>query len=227
MLVAIQARLSSSRLPGKVLMDLGGRPMLAWTLERVRAAERVTKVVVATSAEPSDDPLAAFCAAQGVTCYRGPLDNVAARYALAARAEGDEAFIRITGDAPLIDPAIIDQAIGLYEAGDWDLVTNVLVRTFPKGQSAEVLRSSTFLRVCAEMSDPAHLEHVTPFYYENPGRFRIAAFTSGSDKGGVQLSVDTPEDFAMAQYLVRQSAGRPAGWRELLVLKDAMPTAGE
>jgi len=227
MLVIVQARLTSSRLPGKVLMDLGGRPMLAWTLERIRSAGRVSKVVVATSVEASDDPLAAFCAAQDVTCHRGPLDNVAARYALAARAERVDAFIRITGDAPLIDPAIIDQAIGLYEAGDWDLVTNVLVRTFPKGQSAEVLRSDTFYRVCAEISDPAHFEHVTPFYYENPGRFRIAAFTSGSGKGDVQLSVDTPEDFAMAQYLVHQSAGKPAGWRELLTLKDAMPAAGQ
>lgn len=223
MLVIVQARLSSSRLPGKVLRDLGGRPMLAWTLERVRAATQVTKVVVATSTEASDDPLAIFCAAQGVDCYRGSLENVAARYALAARAEAVNAFIRITGDAPLIDPAIIDWAIKLYHAGDWDLVTNVLVRTFPKGQSAEVLRSSTFFQVCAEMSDPVHLEHVTPFYYENLGRFRIAAFTSGSDKGGVQLSVDTPEDFAVAEYLVRQSGGRPQGWRELLALKDTMP----
>ena len=222
MLVIVQARLSSSRLPGKVLKDLGGRPMLAWTLERVRAAQLVSKVVVATSTQADDDAVADFCTAQGVTCHRGPLDNVAERFALAIRAEKADAFLRITGDAPLIDPAVIDTAIALYRAGEFDLVSNVLVRSFPIGQSVEVLRSETFLRALADMNDAGDREHVTQFLPQEPWRaIRTVNFTSGADAAAVQMSVDTPDDFAAAQYLIAQSGGKPGGWRELLTLLKA------
>ena len=223
MLVIIQARLSSSRLPGKVLMELGGRPMLAWTVERVRAAQLVSKVVVATSTQKNDDTIAVFCAAQGISCHRGPLDNVAERYAVAVRAEKADAFLRITGDAPLIDPAVIDAAIRLYQAGEWDLVSNVLTRSFPIGQSVEVLRSETFLKICCEMQDPEDREHVTRFLHRHRERFRWVNFASGADTAAIQLSVDTAEDFATAQYLVANSAGRPGGWRDLVALLKARP----
>jgi len=218
MLVVVQARLSSSRLPGKVLKDLGGRPMLAWTLERVQAAKQVSNVVLATSDQASDDPVAAFCAARKVACYRGPLDNVAARFAGAIAAETAPAFVRITGDAPLIDPAVIDTAIALYQAGEWDLVSNVLTRSFPIGQSVEVLRSETFLAAFSEMTDPAELEHVTQFLHKNRVRYRTINFTSGADAAAVQMSVDTPADLAMAQRLVAASSGQPGGWQALLEL---------
>jgi spore coat polysaccharide biosynthesis protein SpsF len=228
MFVIIQARLSSVRLPGKVLMDLGGQPMLAWVLARVLAARMVTNVAVATSIEPRDNAVADFCKAHNVSCHRGPLDNVAERYAMIARAEGAYGFVRITGDAPLIDPVLIDTAIRLFQAGTWDLVTNVLeapprlMRTFPKGQSVEVLRTDTFLKVYAEMDEAADREHVTRFYYRHPERFRLVAFTSGTAAGGVQLSVDTLEDFAFAQSLIAKTKGRLAPWRELSTLKKDM-----
>ena len=221
MLVIVQARLSSSRLPGKVLKDLGGRPMLAWTLERVRAAKLVSKLVVATSTQPDDDAVADFCAREGVTCHRGPLDNVAERFAIALRVEKADAFLRITGDAPLIDPAVIDAAIALYRAGDWDLVSNVLVRSFPVGQSVEAVRGETFLKALAEMDDAGDREHVTQFLHKNRGRYRTVNFSSGADAAAVQMSVDTPQDFASAQDLVVRSNGKPGGWRDLLALMQA------
>ncbi|MBA2587457.1 MAG: glycosyltransferase family protein [Alphaproteobacteria bacterium] len=226
MLVIVQARLSSSRLPGKVLKDLGGRPMLAWTLERVCAAKLVSKLVVATSTEADDDAVADFCAAQGVTCHRGPLDNVAERFALAIAAEKADAFLRITGDAPLIDPAVIDAAIRLYQAGEWDLVSNVLVRSFPIGQSVEILRSGTFVKTLAEMADPGDREHVTQFLHRNRARYRTVNFSSGAGAAGVQMSVDTPEDFDTAQYLIAKSGSKPGGWRDLLALLDARTCSG-
>ena len=116
----------------------------------------------------------------GLACHRGPLDDVSARFIQAAQAQRADAFIRITGDSPLMDPAIIDQAAGLYRGGDWDLVTNVLERSFPIGQSVEALRLSTFQAVQAKFTDPAQREHVTQYYYCNPGQFRIQGFTSGS-----------------------------------------------
>jgi spore coat polysaccharide biosynthesis protein SpsF len=221
MLVIVQARLSSSRLPGKVLKELGGRPMLAWTLERVRAARLVSKLVVATSTGADDDAIEAFCAGQGVTCHRGPLDNVAERFALAIAVEKADAFMRITGDAPLIDPAVIDTAIALYRAGDWDLVSNVLVRSFPIGQSVEALHSETFLKALADMKDLDDREHVTQFLHRNRARYRTVNFTSGADAATVQMSVDTAEDFAAAQYLIAQSGGKPGGWRDLQALLGA------
>lgn len=221
MLAIIQARLSSRRLPGKVLKDLAGRPMLAWTLERVRAAQLVTSAVVATSDQSDDDAVADFCADRGVTCHRGPLENVAERFAVALRAEQADAFVRITGDAPLIDPAVIDAAIRLYQAGDWDLVSNVLVRSFPIGQSVEVLRKAAFLAALGEMEDMEDREHVTRFLHRNRAHYRMVNFTSGADAAQIQMSVDTPEDFATAQYLMAQSKGRPGGWGELLGLLEA------
>jgi spore coat polysaccharide biosynthesis protein SpsF (cytidylyltransferase family) len=218
MLAIVQARLSSRRLPGKVLKDLGGRPMLGWTLERVHAARLVTKLVVATSDRPDDDAVAAFCKSRGVHCYRGPLDNVAERFAIAVKAEKADAFVRITGDAPLIDPAVIDTAISLYQAGEWDLVSNVLVRSFPIGQSVEVLRGEAYLVALDGMEDVEDREHVTRFFHRNRSRYRTVNFSSGADMAQVQMSVDTPEDFAMAERLVVTSGGRPGGWRALLDL---------
>jgi spore coat polysaccharide biosynthesis protein SpsF (cytidylyltransferase family) len=223
MLAIIQARLSSRRLPGKVLKDLGGQPMLAWTLSRVRAARLVTKLVVATSDEREDDAIAAFCESQNMICHRGPLDNVAERFAVAIRAEEADAFVRITGDAPLIDPAVIDTAIRLYRAGHWDLVSNVLVRSFPIGQSVEALRSQIFLAALDKMKDEEDREHVTRFFHKNRTRYRTVNFSSGADMAAVQMSVDNPEDLTAIRYLIDRSGGRPGTWQELLnLLKDRM-----
>lgn len=223
MLAIIQARLSSKRLPGKVLKELGGRPMLGWTLERVHAARLVTRVVVATSTREEDDAVAGFCASKCVTCYRGPLDNVAERFAVAVRGEKADAFTRVTGDAPLIDPDLIDTAIRLYQTGDWDLVSNVLVRSFPIGQSVEVLRSAVFLEALAGLEEGEDREHVTRFFHRNRTRYRTVNFSSGADMAAVQMSVDTQQDFAAAQDLISRSNGRPGGWRELLTLMKGRP----
>lgn len=221
MLIIVQARLSSTRLPGKVLKDLCGRPMLAWTLARLGSATLATKVVVATSDQPDDDAVASFCTQQNVPCVRGPLDDVAERFALAVRAEKADAFMRITGDAPLIDPAIVDVAIRLYLAGTWDLVSNVLVRSFPVGQSVEILRGEAFLRAQEDMTNPGDREHVTQVFHRNRDRYRTVNFSSGMDAAAVQMSVDLPEDFVRARNLIEASHGEPGGWRELLTLLES------
>ena len=222
MLAIIQARMSSRRLPGKVLKPLAGVPMIQRVADRVAAAPGIAKVVLATSRDASDDAVADYCAKAGITCHRGPLDDVSARFIQAAHAEGAPAFVRITGDSPLMDPALVGQAVTLYEEGDWDLVSNVLVRSFPIGQSVEVLRLSTFEAVQARISDPAHREHVTQYYYAHPDQFRIYCFTGGGEAASVQLSVDTPEDFAAVTALIERSNGTPGGWRELAAMKREM-----
>lgn len=216
MLAIVQARLSSTRLPGKMLMDLCGKPLLARVVERLLQARLVRQVVVATSTDASDDAIAAFCARHAIKCQRGPLDDVAERFRGAAVSEAAQAFVRISGDSPLLDPALVDQAIRYYQHGDCDLVTNVFVRTFPKGQSVEVVRFAAFERLCGSMADDAEREHATSGFYAHPHDFCIVSFTSGMDAGSVNLSVDTPEDFARVQRLIETAGNQPRGWRELL-----------
>lgn len=215
MLVIIQARFSSARLPGKVLRPLAGRPMLARLLDRLKQAKRVNQITVATSAATDDEPISQFCAAEGVQCFRGPLDDVAERLALAAEGAGADAFVRINGDSPLISPAIVDAVIELYGTKDVDLATNVQTRTFPKGQSVEVIRVEA-LRRAQIMMQAGEAEHVTPAFYRRASDFRIVNLASGHDWGTFQMSVDTPEDLALADKMFRDMGSSTA----VLALED-------
>jgi spore coat polysaccharide biosynthesis protein SpsF len=147
---------------------------------------------------------------------------VAERFREVAERTHAPAFVRISGDSPLIDPAIIDQGVAYFELHDCDLATNVLVRSFPKGQSVEVLRAATFARVCESLSTAAQKEHVTQAFYEHPTQFRIVGFTSGADAGSFNLSVDTPDDLARANQLLTAASGATEGWRELLARYRAL-----
>ena len=172
MLVLIQARFSSARLPGKVLRPLAGRPMLALLLERLRLAKRAGEIIVATSTAPMTMRSRRFCDGIGVKCFRGPLDDMAERLVQAAEGAGAEAFVRINGDSPLMSPAVVDAVIELYETQDVDLATNVQTRSFPKGQSVEVIRVEA-LRRAQTMMQAGEAEHVTPAFYRRAADFRI------------------------------------------------------
>lgn len=223
--IIVQARMSSERLPGKVLRKIAEKPMLDYTLERVFLAVGCDGVIVATSLEASDDPTAAFCAQRGVRCFRGPLENVAARFIGAADQEGFDAFVRVCGDSPLIDPAVITAAIEIFRDGEFDLVTNTFPRSFPKGVSVEVVRVSSFRDAYARMGEPADREHVTRYLYRNSEQFRIQNFLHRSgDRSDAQLSVDTPEDFLLATRMIG-AMDRPHweyGVDDLLRLHDAL-----
>jgi spore coat polysaccharide biosynthesis protein SpsF len=207
LLVIVQARFSSVRLPGKVLRQLAGRPLLGRVLERVAQAQRVTRAVVATSNEPSDDAIERFCEAEGILYFRGPLDDVAQRCCQAAEHQKADAFVRISGDSPVMAPELIDQAIGLYDAAELDLATNVMERSFPKGMSVEIIRVAALRRAQAMMVD-GEAENVTPPFYRRPGDFRIANLSSGQDWGAVQLSIDTQDDFAMMERIIAMAGDR-------------------
>jgi spore coat polysaccharide biosynthesis protein SpsF len=202
-LVIIQARISSVRLPGKVLLPLADRPMLARLIDRLKMAKRVDEIIVATSTATDDDSIAGFCANTGVRCFRGQLDDVAERLAQAAEGADAEAFARINGDSPLMCPAIVDAVIELYETQDIDLATNVQKRTFPRGLSVEVMRVRALRRI-QKLMRPGEAEHVTPAFYRCASDFRIANLASGNDWGAIQMSVDTPEDFALTEKMFRE-----------------------
>jgi spore coat polysaccharide biosynthesis protein SpsF len=198
-LAVVQARFGSSRAPGKVLAPFGRRTMLGLLLERLKRCRRIAGVCVATSDGGEDDPVAAAAAEAGAMCVRGSLDDVADRFRLALTITGAEAFVRVNGDSPFLDPALVDRAAALYLAGDCDMVTNVLPRSFPKGQSVEVLNAATFMAAQREMTDPLDKEHVTRYFHERADRYRIVAFTGGRPLQHVQMSVDTPAELEAAQ----------------------------
>jgi spore coat polysaccharide biosynthesis protein SpsF (cytidylyltransferase family) len=220
MLILIQARMSSGRLPGKVLRPLAGRPMLAWLIERLGHARSVDVPVVATSQKPDDDPIDAFCTRAGVRCFRGPLDDVAERLASAAESAGAEAFVRVSGDSPLMSPQIVDDLVALYGATEVDLATNVQTRTFPKGLSVEVIRVAA-LRRAQKAMHAGEAEHVTSAFYRRPSDFRIVNLTSGGDWGAIQMSVDTAEDLVLAERMLASSNGLTGvhSVRELVALR--------
>src|SRR5262245_47799473 len=205
MLVVIQARFSSARLPGKVLRPLAGKPMLGWVIDRLRAAQCVTRIVVATSAEASDDAVAAYCGQQGIDCFRGSLHDVAARLAAATDWAKAEAFMRVSGDSPLMLPAVVDAVIEAFDYARPDLATNVHRRTFPKGLSAEAITLAGLRRARALMQ-PGEEEHVTGPFYRCPEQFRIVNLISGHDWGALQLSVDTADDFALVERMLMRDA---------------------
>lgn len=200
----VQARMSSSRFPGKVLAPLAGKPLIDHVMDRVAQAVPRAHIVVAMSTERTDDPLAAHVASRGLAVFRGPLDDVVARFQGCLRAHPCERFYRVCADSPLVDPKMLE-ALGAAAEADasLDLVTNVQRRTFPRGQSAELLRAAAFARL-----DPAALtreerEHVTKHYYDHPQRFRIRNLESGdASLGTTSLAVDTVEDLARLERLL-------------------------
>src|SRR5262249_25790921 len=159
-------------------------------------------VVVATSSQPSDDALASLCASLGVQVYRGQLDNVMARLLAAADTRSLASFVRLNGDSPLLDPAIVDRGVALFEGRVCDLVTNVFPRSFPKGQSVEVVSVPALKRAAQLTADRDDLEHVTRYFYRHPAEFKIVNFAYETDMGGFQLSVDDPSDLAWFETLV-------------------------
>jgi spore coat polysaccharide biosynthesis protein SpsF len=215
--------MSSARLPGKALKPLAGKPVLGWLLERLARVRLTTgtisgsMIVVATSRAPEDDAVEALARSMGVGCHRGALDDVAARLADAAGDAGFDAFVRANGDSPLLDPALIEHAHGIYARNDCDMVTNVLPRSFPKGMSVELIGLVAMRRILESTTDSQDREHVTRFAYANPDRFHILNFSAPRPRPELQLSIDTAEDFARIEACILRLGGRAAtaGWEEI------------
>jgi spore coat polysaccharide biosynthesis protein SpsF (cytidylyltransferase family) len=159
----IQARMGSSRLPGKTIADVAGRPLLLHVVERTQRARRVDKVVVATTDRSSDDPIADLCQREGIQCFRGSEDDVLDRFYRTAQAHGADVVVRITADCPLIDAAVIDKVIARFQAGDCDYVSNILRYTYPDGLDTEVFSFAALERAWREAKKPSEREHVTPY----------------------------------------------------------------
>lgn len=216
MLAVIQARMTSTRFPGKVLVPLHGRPVLSHVLDHVAAADRIDDVVVATSIDASDDPIDAAVRAEGFVVVRGPLHDVAARFVEVLRVMRARAFVRVSADSPLIDPAVIDAVVEGFSAGGCDLSTNVFPRTFPVGQSVECVGSEAFHLMLAQAAGPRTREHVTSGFYEASDRWRIRNIESGTSGPFPSLAVDEESDLRLLTRVVDVVGPAPTGWRTLV-----------
>ncbi|HEX8232885.1 MAG TPA: glycosyltransferase family protein [Caulobacteraceae bacterium] len=198
-LAILQARMSSTRLPGKVLKSLAGAPMIWRQIERVSGARRVDYLVVATSTDPSDDILAETLEPMGLEVVRGPLDDVLARFVQVLDGFPQaEQVVRLTADCPLADPTVIDGVIdGHMEMGaDYSSNAPQSRRTFPKGLDVEVMRPWVLRRAGVEATDSYEREHVTPFVYRQPGEFHLCWHHQEAEEGEVRWTVDRPDDYA-------------------------------
>ena len=195
----LQARVKSTRLPGKVLKPILGKPLLALQLERVRRAKRIDHLVVATSVDPSDDPLEALCGSLQVSCFRGDLQDVLSRFYHAARAYSADHIVRLTGDCSITDPTVIDGMIEFYHASKCDYVSNVIEPTFPDGLDVEVFRSQCLDEAFHEAKLPSQREHVTPFIYSQPERYKLSNYQNLVDLSHLRWTVDEPADFELIQ----------------------------
>ena len=202
----VQARFSSSRFPGKVLAPLRGKPMAVYILSRLAMSKRLGSVILATSTAPDDVPLAGAVDRAGFRVYRGSLEDVLSRFVEAARLTEADAVVRITGDCPLIDVEVIDAMLERFEKGDLDYLSNVSPPTFPDGLDVEIITTAA-LEVALREARPGHQrEHVTPFFRDNPQRFRLGNHANPvADESGHRWTVDVPEDLATVAALVEAS----------------------
>lgn len=218
--VIVQARMSSSRFPGKVLHEVSGKPLLGYLLESLKHCTTVEMVVVATSDHPSDDSIFEYCRDVGCAFFRGPLEDVAARMCLAATQHELGAFVRVCGDSPLLDYRLVDEGVRLFRENECDLVSNVSPRTYPKGQSVEVINVNSLCEVVNGPISSEEREHVTRHFYSNPNVFKVVNFESSGQYGGESVVVDTKSDMESFEKIVARM-NRPHweyDWKSVLEL---------
>jgi len=239
----IQARMASSRLPGKVLLDIAGGSMLAHVVTRTSRAKSVDRVLVATTTDASDDPVAACCNSIGVSCIRGSMHDVLDRYYQAARGAKADVIVRITADCPVIDPVLIDDCVNTLLEGSFDFACNRLpppfTRTYPIGLDTEVCTFTVLEQAWKEAGEAFHREHVMPYLYEgvelkavsvrlsagvSPRGFKVAQLHHTPDYGAYRWTVDTPEDLEFMRHLYTRFDGRDTfSWKDVLELVHAEP----
>ena len=218
--------MSSERLPGKVLVDIGGQTMLERVVRRVQQSQRITGLVVATTTNPADEAIVAECERLGVRSIRGSEEDVLGRFADAANAVGGDVFVRISADSPFVDADVIDLIINRFLAAEppVDYASNKLEPTFPLGLDAEVFSRAALLKTAAEAKAPYERSHVTVYMYQHPELFSLLAVKSSRDLHSWRWTVDTPEDLEFARAVFDRLDGRnDFSWLEVVEVLERDP----
>jgi len=204
MLAIIQARTSSKRFKGKVLKKINKKFLLERVINKVSQSNRISRIIVATSIEKTDDKIVNFCKKQKIEFFRGSLNNVYERFFNLLKNTKAKSFIRICADSPFIDSYLIDKCINFYNRNKYGIVTNVSPRSFPKGQSIEIFNSKIFMKHASKIKKKRHQEHVTKYFYENSKKFEIKNFEYIKDYSKLNLSVDNQKDIKLAKKIAKK-----------------------
>lgn len=216
----IQARMTSSRLPGKVMRRIIDRPLLLHMIERVQSATMIDRIVVATTLNKQDDPIVELANRHGISVFRGSENNVLSRYRHAAKKFNVKNIMRLTADCPLIDPELLDELVNFFFTGQYDYASNCLEPTLPDGLDAEVITFEALDRVFSSACLPSHLEHVTLYLRENMEHFKIGIWKYNTDLSEYRLTVDQYEDFDLITRIFNILYHQKPDFR----LKDIMRT---
>jgi spore coat polysaccharide biosynthesis protein SpsF len=221
----IQARMGSTRLPGKVMMDLAGEPVLVRVINRVRRASKIYEVIVATTTNSDDNIIVDLCQARGWPVFRGSEQDVLDRYYRTAVAVGAEAILRITSDCPLIEPEIIDAIVleFLSRYPNIDYASNTIERSYPRGLDVGIMSFEALKKAWIEDRNPAWREHVTQYIIRNPDLFRIHGVENDIDYSYMRWTVDTPEDLAFIRKIYDYFRHDAFNWKEVLRLLELNP----
>jgi len=215
----IQARMGSSRLPGKVLQDIGGSTMLARVVRRTQRAASLDEVIVATTVETDDEVIVAECRRLSVPVFRGDKEDVLDRYYQAAQAYHAAIIVRITSDCPLIEPEVVDQVVRACLDAQADYASNTLQRTYPRGLDTEVMTLSALELAWRQATEPYQRIHVTPYLYQHPDQFKLLSVTDDQDHSRYRWTVDTPDDLASVREVYRRLGNDDAiRWTQVLDL---------
>lgn len=225
----VRARIASSRLPGKTLLEAAGKTMLEHTLERLARSRLLGPIVVATTVLPEDDAVVDLCRAVGVPCFRGSADDVLDRVYSCAKEYAMEHVAHFGADNPLIDPAVCDEILEVYVSGSWDYVTNNLPPTYPDGQEVEVTSFDVLERVWADAREPHHREHMLTYLWEHRGRFRIRNVERRPSLADERWTLDHPEDYELVRAIFEALYPSRPGFSvdDVLGFLDARPELRE
>lgn len=218
--IYVQARMRSTRLPGKVLREVMGRPLLDFQIERLRQVKEANDIAVLTTTHPADDEIVDFCKERDVLCYRGPEEDVLARYHRVALQREPNAIVRITSDCPLIDPDVTDQVIKAFKDSYpvYDYVSNTFKQTYPRGLDTEVFSFQALDIAFANADKPAEREHVTPYLYQHPKLFKLLNVPSKENLSQYRWTVDTIDDFTLIRLILEHLYPKNPNFR----LKDIL-----
>jgi|TARA_Y100000389_G_C17468516_1_gene528014 spore coat polysaccharide biosynthesis protein SpsF len=202
MLCLVQARVNSKRLPKKMLKKINGNSILEILIDRLKLSKKISEVIILTSKNNSDNPIIKICKSKKVKFYRGSLNNVAKRFYEVIKMKKTKSFMRICGDSPLIDHNLIDKAISKFDVKKYDILTNIFPRSYPKGQSIEIINSKIFQEIFLLFKNKNNKEHVTTYFYENFKKFKIYKLKNNINQSNINLSIDTIEDFNRMKKLL-------------------------
>ena len=213
----IQARTSSKRLPNKVMKKINNQPLISYVYNRVKKSKKITKIIIACSKLKSDDELVKFCKHKKYNFFRGSLNNVLQRYVHVSKKYNLKYFVRITGDSPCIDPAIIDRAIRIYKSKRCDLVTNVHPRSYPAGISVEVVNSKMIIDIEKNKNiSKKNKEHLTSYFYQNEKKYSIVNFKNKKDFSKYNLAIDTLRHLKKIKPILEQKKFLTFTWKKIL-----------